>query len=74
MSGRAIHVKIDGRTYSGTFTVDRGIITVKTSYASKRAEYGRCRSTRLPFVRRYRLAARSWFASTGISTGDSHLQ
>jgi hypothetical protein len=38
MSGRAIHVKIDGRTYSGTFTVDRGIITVRTSFASKQAQ------------------------------------
>ena len=38
MSGRAVHVKIDGRTYSGTFTVDRGVLTVKTTYGSKRAE------------------------------------
>ena len=38
MSGHAIHVKIDGRTYSGTFTVDRGVLTVKANYGSKRAD------------------------------------
>lgn len=38
MSGHAIHVRIDGRTYSGTFTVDRGVLTVKTNYGSKKAD------------------------------------
>ena len=37
MSGRSVHVKIDGRTYAGTFTVDRKVLTVKTSYGSKAA-------------------------------------
>lgn len=38
MSGHAIHIKIDGRTYSGTFTVDRQIMTVTTNYGRKSAE------------------------------------
>jgi hypothetical protein len=38
MSGHAIHVKIEGRSYSGTFTVDRGVLTVKTSYGTKKTE------------------------------------
>jgi hypothetical protein len=38
MSGHAVHIKIDGRTYSGTFTVDRKIMTVTTSYGRKSAE------------------------------------
>ncbi|HYI91216.1 MAG TPA: hypothetical protein VEY05_15070 [Beijerinckiaceae bacterium] len=37
MSGRSVHVKIDGRTYAGTFTVDRKMLTVKTTYGSKAA-------------------------------------
>ena len=35
MSGRSVHVKIDGRTYAGTFTVDRKMLTVKTTYAAR---------------------------------------
>jgi hypothetical protein len=38
MSGHAIHIKVDGRTYSGTYTVDRKNLTVTTSYAKKTAE------------------------------------
>ena len=38
MSGHAIHIKIDGRTYSGTYALDRKILTVKTSFGSKSAE------------------------------------
>ena len=38
MSGHAIHIKIDGRTYSGTFKVDRQLLTVTTSYGTKSAE------------------------------------
>jgi hypothetical protein len=37
MSGHAIHVKIDGRTYSGTYKVDRQVLTVTTSYGKKAA-------------------------------------
>jgi hypothetical protein len=40
MSGRAIHIKIDGRTYSGTYTVDRQVLTVSTSYGRKSAQIG----------------------------------
>jgi hypothetical protein len=40
MSGRAIHIKVDGRTYSGTFVVDRKILTVTTTYGRKAAEIG----------------------------------
>jgi hypothetical protein len=38
MSGHAIHIKIDGRTYSGTYALDRKVLTVKTSFGSKSAE------------------------------------
>jgi hypothetical protein len=38
MSGHAIHIKIDGRTYSGTFKVDRKVLTVTTPYGTKAAE------------------------------------
>jgi hypothetical protein len=38
MSGHAIHIKIDGRTYSGTFKVDRKMLTVTTPYGTKSAE------------------------------------
>ena len=38
MKGHATHIKIDGRTYSGTFTVDRKVLTVTTSYGRKAAE------------------------------------
>ena len=37
MSGHAVHIKVEGRTYSGTFKVDRKVLTVKTSYGSKGA-------------------------------------
>jgi hypothetical protein len=40
MSGHAIHIKIDGRTYSGTYTVDRQVLTVTTSYGRKAAHIG----------------------------------
>ena len=38
MSGHAIHIKVDGRSYSGTFDVDRKMLTVTTSYGRKSAE------------------------------------
>ncbi len=38
MSGHAIHIKVDGRTYSGTYAVDRKNLTVTTSYARKTVE------------------------------------
>jgi hypothetical protein len=38
MSGHAIHIKVDGRTYSGTFKVDRKTLTVTTPYGRKSAE------------------------------------
>lgn len=40
MSGHSLHVKLDGRTYSGTFAVDRKVLTVTTSYGKKSAEIG----------------------------------
>ncbi len=38
MSGHAIHIKVDGRTYSGTYKVDRKMLTVTTPYGRKSAE------------------------------------
>ena len=32
MSGHAIHITVDGRKYAGTFTVDRKLLTVSTTY------------------------------------------
>ncbi len=40
MSGHALHVKLDGRTYSGTFAVDRKVLTVTTSYGKRSADIG----------------------------------
>jgi hypothetical protein len=40
MSGHAIHIKIDGRTYSGTYKVDRQVLTVTTNYGKKTAPLG----------------------------------
>jgi hypothetical protein len=37
MSGQSVHIKVDGRTYSGTFAVDRGALTVMTTYGKKTA-------------------------------------
>src|SRR5215208_1087773 len=35
MTGHAIHIKLDGRTYSGTYKVDRQVLTVTTNYGRK---------------------------------------
>src|SRR5215207_5375803 len=35
MTGHAIHIKLDGRTYSGTYKVDRQLLTVTTNYGKK---------------------------------------
>ena len=40
MSGHAVHIKLDGRTYSGIYKVDRKILAVTTSYGKKSAEIG----------------------------------
>jgi hypothetical protein len=40
MAGYAIHIKIDGRTYSGTYNVDRQVLTVTTSYGKRSAPIG----------------------------------
>ena len=40
MKSHSTHIKVDGRTYSGTFTVDRKVLTVSTSYGRKAAQVG----------------------------------
>jgi hypothetical protein len=40
VSGHALHLKLDGRTYSGTFAVDRKVLTITTSYGKRSAEIG----------------------------------
>ena len=35
MTGHAIHIKLDGRTYSGSYKVDRQILTVTNNYGRK---------------------------------------
>ena len=37
MKSHSTHIKVDGRTYSGTFAVDRKVLTVTTSYGRKAA-------------------------------------
>jgi hypothetical protein len=37
MSGHSLQIRIDGRTYAGTYEVDRQILAVKTSYGKKAA-------------------------------------
>lgn len=37
MTGHAIHIKLDGRTYSGTYNVDRQVLSVTTNYGRKTA-------------------------------------
>jgi hypothetical protein len=36
----SIHIKIDGRTYAGSYAVDRGVLTVTASYGRKAAQVG----------------------------------
>jgi hypothetical protein len=38
MSGHAFHITVDGRKYAGTFTVDRKLLTVSTTYGKKSKE------------------------------------
>ena len=40
MSGHSVHVKIDGRTYNGTYVVDRKVLTVSTGFGKKAADVG----------------------------------
>jgi hypothetical protein len=37
MAGHAIHIKLDGRKYSGTYKLDRQVLTVTTNYGRKSA-------------------------------------
>ena len=41
MSGHAIHIKLDGRTYAGTYVIDRKMLTVSTTYGRKTSEVGK---------------------------------
>ena len=47
MTGHSIHVKLDGRTYSGTFKVDRNLMTVTTTYGKKTAPVEKAQHTAL---------------------------
>ena len=38
MSGHAFRIKVDGRTYSATYQLDRQVLTVTTNYGRKPAE------------------------------------
>ena len=37
MSGHSVHIKVDGRTYSGTYLVERKTLTVTTNFGKKAA-------------------------------------
>jgi len=36
----SVHIKIDGRTYTGAYTIDRKLLTVTTPYGKKAAQVG----------------------------------
>ena len=36
MTRHSVHIKVDGRTYAGAYTVDRKVLTVTTSYGKLR--------------------------------------
>ena len=40
MTHHSVHVKVDGRTYAGAYTVDRKVLTVATNYGKKSAQVG----------------------------------
>jgi hypothetical protein len=40
MTGHSVHLKLDGRTYSGTYMVDRKVLTVTTPYGKKASQVG----------------------------------
>ena len=40
MTRHSVHIKVDGRTYSGAYTVDRKVLTVTTNYGKKTAQIG----------------------------------
>ena len=40
MTRHSVHVKVDGRTYAGAYTVDRKVLTVATNYGKKTAQVG----------------------------------
>ena len=40
MTRHSVHIKVDGRTYSGAYTVDRKFLTVTTTYRKKAAKVG----------------------------------
>ena len=40
MTRHSVHIKVDGRTYSGAYTVDRKVLTVTTTYGKKAAQVG----------------------------------
>ena len=40
MQRHSVHIKIDGRTYAGAYTLDRNLLTVTTSYGKKSAQVG----------------------------------
>ena len=40
MTRHSVHIKVDGRTSAGAYTVDRKMLTVTTSYGKKTAQVG----------------------------------
>ena len=40
MTRHSVHIKVDGRTYTGTYAVDRKVLTVMTTYGKKAAPVG----------------------------------
>jgi hypothetical protein len=40
MTRHSVHIKVDGRTYAGSYAVDRKVLTVTTTYGKKAAQVG----------------------------------
>ena len=40
MTRHSVHIKVDGRAYSGAYMVDRKVLTVTTTYGKKTAQVG----------------------------------
>ena len=40
MTRHSVHIKVDGRTYAGAYSVDRKVLTVTTSFGKKSAPVG----------------------------------
>src|SRR3954462_5863593 len=69
MTRHSVHVKVDGRTYAGAYTVDRKVLTVATNYGKKSAQVGHHFKGR-QFEATLILQAVSWYLRYPLSYRD----